>query len=43
MATVAMASADLGPLAWAQVRLSVDNIEFDTSCLGAAVTIHGPF
>ena len=40
---VAMAPVDRGPLAWAPVRLSVDNIEFDTSCLGAAVTMHGPF
>jgi hypothetical protein len=40
---VAMAPVDRGPLAWAPVRLSVDNIEFDTSCLCAAVTMHGPF
>ncbi len=40
---VAMAQVDRGPLAWAPVWLSVDNIEFDTSCLGAAVTMHCPF
>ncbi len=40
---VAMAPADLDSLAWVPVQLRVDNIEFDTSCLGAAVTMHVPF
>ena len=39
----AMAPVDHGPLTWAPVRLSVDNIEFDTSSLGAAVRMHGTF
>jgi ribonuclease HI len=38
-----MAPADRGPLAWVPVRLSVDNIEFDTSCLGTEVNMHGTF
>jgi hypothetical protein len=40
---VAMVPADRGPLAWAPIRLSVDNIEFDTSCLVTEVTMHGAF
>ena len=38
-----MVPVDFGPLTWAPVRLSVDNIEFDTSSLGAAVRMHGTF
>ena len=32
---VAMVPADRGPFTWATVRLNVDNIEFNTSSLGA--------
>jgi hypothetical protein len=35
-----MVPADRGPLTWALVRLNVDNIEFDTSSLGAEVRMH---
>jgi hypothetical protein len=38
-----MAPVDHGPLTWAPVRLSMDNIEFDTSSLGAAVRMHCTF
>ncbi len=38
-----MAPADRGPLTWVPVRLNVDNIEFDTSSLGAEVRMHGTF
>ncbi len=38
-----MALVDHGPLTWAPVRLSVDNIEFDTSSLGTAVRMHRTF
>jgi hypothetical protein len=40
---VAMVPADQGQLTLAPVRLSVSNIEFDDSCLGAEVHMHGSF
>ena len=38
-----MALEDRGPLSWAPVRLSEENIEFDTSCLETAEARHGDF
>jgi hypothetical protein len=40
---VAMVLAAQGPLTWAPVLFSVSNIEFDDSCLGAEVLMHGTF
>jgi hypothetical protein len=34
---VAIAQVAQGPLTWAQVRLSVNNVQFDDSCLDAEV------
>ncbi len=38
-----MALVDQGPLSWAPVRLSEENIEFDTRSLEAEETRHGDF
>ncbi len=37
---VAIAQVDQGPLTWAPVRLSVNNVQFDNSCLDAKVRIY---
>jgi hypothetical protein len=34
------AMADRVPLTWEPVRLCTDNVEFDSSCLGAEVEVH---
>jgi hypothetical protein len=41
--TVAIAQVDHGPLTWAQVRLSVNNVQFDDSCLDAEVRIYAAY
>jgi hypothetical protein len=38
-----VAQEDRGPLSWAPVRLSEENIEFDTRCLETAEARHGDF
>jgi hypothetical protein len=40
---VAIAQVDQGPLTWAPVRLSVNNVQFDDSCLDAEVRIHAAY
>ncbi len=35
--------ADRGPLAWAQVRLSTEHVEFDTCSMETDVQVHGAF
>jgi hypothetical protein len=40
---VAIAHVDQGPLTWAQVLLSVNNVQFDDSCLDAKVRIHAAY
>jgi ribonuclease HI len=40
---VAIAQVDQGPLTWAPVRLSVNHVQFDDSCLDAEVRIHAAY
>ncbi len=41
--TMGMAQVDQGPLTWALVRLSVNNVQFDYSCLDAEVEKYAAF
>jgi hypothetical protein len=41
--TMAIAQVDQGPLTWAPVRLSVNNVQFDDSCLDAEVRIYAAY
>jgi hypothetical protein len=38
-----IAQVDQGPLTWAPVRLSVNNVQLDDSCLDAEVRIHAAY